>query len=118
MAPKRIIRTILVFLATIVGITLFFGLVRTNQYSAYAECRKLALTTKGYGVWNHTRTFPLIFSSMISFSDGYNELSCTATGIGPFWVVQTSMKTNVACANSLTDEGADLCPEDYFGVNP
>lgn len=118
MAPRWIIRTIFVLLATLVGMNLVFGWVKTDRYSAYAECRKLALTTKGYGVWNHVRTFPLVFSSMISFSDGYNELSCSATGIGPFWVVQTSMKTNVACANSLTEDGVDLCPEDYFGVNP
>ena len=118
MLPKWISKTVIVLLAIIVATTLFFGLVKTNQYSAYAECRKLALTTKGYGVWNHERTLPMVFSSMVSFSDGYNELSCTANGIGPFWVVQRYMKTNVACANSLADKGADLCPEDYFGVNP
>ena len=117
MDPKRIFRILLVFLAIVMVTTLFFGLIQTKNYSAYAECRKLAMTTKGYGAWNYVRTIPMVFVSRIDFSDGYNELSCTANGIGPFWVVQASMKTNVACANSLSDE-PDLCPEDYFGVIP
>jgi len=118
MLPKWIFRILAVLLAIIVVTTVFFGLVRTKRYSAYAECRKLAMSTKGYGVWHHERTLPMVFISRVDFSDGYNELNCTVKGIGPFWVVHTSMKTNVACANALTDEGADLCPEDYFGVNP
>ncbi|HZM24809.1 MAG TPA: hypothetical protein VFC02_23870 [Anaerolineales bacterium] len=118
MFPKWIFRVALVLLAIVVVTTVFFGLIKTEKYSAYAECRKLAMTTKGYGVWDHERTFSMVFSSLVSFSDGYNELSCTANGIGPFWVVQRSMKTNAACANSLTYDGVDLCPEDYFGVSP
>lgn len=117
MLPKSIFRNSLALLAIVVVTTMFFGLIRTEKYSAYAECRKLAMTTKGYGAWNYERTIPMVFISRIDFSDGYNELSCTANGIGPFWVVQASMKTNVACANSLSDE-PDLCPEDYFGVIP
>jgi len=118
MASKWMFRITLSMVAIIVVTTVFLGLVETNQYSAYAACRKLALTTKGYGVWNHAHTLQLVFSSRISFSDGYNELSCTTNGVGPFWVVQAWMKTNVACVNSLTDQGADICPEDYFGVKP
>ena len=117
MLPKWTFRILLVLLAIVVVTTMFFGLIKTKKYSAYAECQKLAMTTKGYGAWNHERTIPMVFVSRIDFSDGYNELSCTANGIGPFWVVQASMKTNVACANSLSDE-PDLCPEDYFGVIP
>lgn len=118
MFPKWIFRVALVLLTSVVVTTMFFGLIKTEKYSAYAQCRKLAMATKGYDTWSYERTIPMVFISRIDFSDGYNELSCTANGIGPFWDVQTSMKTNVACANSLTDEGADLCPEDYFGVNP
>jgi hypothetical protein len=118
MVRKWATRIPLWLLLAVVVTTMLFGSIKTKSYSAYAECRKVAAATTGYGVWTHERTFPLVFMSQVFFSDGYNELSCTANGIGPFWVAQASMKTNVACAIRLTDEGADLCPEDYFGVAP
>jgi hypothetical protein len=117
MLPKWITRTALVLLAIIVLTTVFFGLVKTEKYSAYSVCRKLAMTTKGYAVWTYERTLQMVFTSRVIFSDGYNELRCAVNGIGPFWTVQWVMKTNVGCANSLNGE-ADLCPEDYFGVIP
>ena len=70
--------------------TIFLGLAKTKQYSAYSVCRQLAMTTKGYAVWNYERTFPMVFMSQIVFSDGYNDLACDAIGIGPFWTVRIS----------------------------
>ena len=117
MLRKPILRITLLLLALIVVTTVFFGLAKTKQYSAYAECRELAVTTKGYTVWNYERTFPMVFMSQVVFSDGYNTLTCKATGIGPFWAVRGHVKTNVGCSKSLSDQG-DMCPEDYFGVDP
>jgi hypothetical protein len=94
-----------------------FGLAKTEKYSAYAECRKVAETTKGYAAWKYERTFQLIFESRVVFSDGYNDLTCVAVGIGPYWTVRGSYHTLVACLESL-DNGGGICPEDYFGVAP
>ena len=117
MFRKPILRLTLLLLALIVISTVFFGLAKTKQYSAYAECRKLAMTTKGYGIWNYERTFSRVLMSQIVFFDGYNTLTCEATGIGPFWAVQGYIKTIVGCSKSLSGE-ADMCSEDYFGVDP
>ena len=116
MLRNLIIKILLLCVAIIVVTTLFFGLVKTKQYSAYAACRNVAMNTKGYGVWNHERTFPMVFMAQIVFSDGYNDLSCNAVGIGPFWSVTRSMHTLVGCGKNLITE--EMCPEDYFGVNP
>jgi hypothetical protein len=108
----------LLFIIVTVVATLFFGRIESRQYSAYAACRESALNTKGYAVWQHKHTYQLIFVSWIVFSDGYNDLTCQAVGIGPFWTVKTSMHTLVGCGLSLDDDGATMCPEGYFGVNP
>jgi hypothetical protein len=109
-------RTTLLLLAIVIITTVFFGLAKTTQYSAYAACRKVAMTTKGYAAWKYERTFPMLFLSRVSFSDGYNELACDAMGIGPFWIVTRSLQTLVACVKNF--ETGEMCPEDYFGVNP
>ena len=119
MLEDRIIRILLslfLLLAVIMVSTMFFGLIKTEHYSAYGACRKVAMNTKGYAIWNHEQTFPIVFWSRIVFSDGYNDLSCDAIGIGPFWTVRGSMHTLVGCGLNLNT--GDMCPEDYFGVNP
>ena len=116
MLRKRLIRTALILLAIIVITTSFLGLAKMTHYSAYAACRKTAMTVKGYAVWKYERTFPMVFRSRIFFSDGYNELDCEATGIGPFWRVTGHGQTLVACVKNL--DTAEMCPEDYFGVDP
>lgn len=108
---------LLFIIATVVA-TLFFGRIESRQYSAYAACRESALNTKGYAVWQHKQTFQMIFISRVVFSDGYNDLSCQAIGIGPFWTANSSMHTLVGCAKSLEIEEANMCPEGYFGVSP
>ena len=113
---KPVVKLLLVLVIIVVVMTIFFGLAKTKQYSAYAACRQLAMTTKGYAAWNYKHTYSIVFLSQIVFSDGYNELVCDATGIRPFWRVRTSTHTLVACMKSL--EPAAMCPEDYFGVNP
>jgi hypothetical protein len=95
--------------------------METKQFSAYAACRKVALATKGYAVWEHEQTVQQLFISWVVFSDGFNDLSCQAIGVGPFWKVRESMHTLVGCGKS--PENGELimkstCPEDYFGVNP
>lgn len=110
-------RVLFVSIIGIVLLTFVLSFVQTKSFSAYAVCRNLALETKGYDVWKHQTTTPIVFVSQITFSDGYNDLSCSAVGIGPFWQVTSYSKTNVACALSLSNP-PDLCPEDFFGVEP
>ncbi len=117
MSRKWIIRISLFLLATIIITTIFFGLVQTKQFSAYGECRKAAMTTKGYAVWKYERTIQMVFMSWVVFSDGYNDLTCHAVGVGPFWAVQGTDQTLVGCVTGL-GEGGGWCPEDYFGVSP
>ncbi|MBL8098650.1 MAG: hypothetical protein JNK81_05680 [Anaerolineales bacterium] len=105
-----------VCLISIVLLTFILSFLQTKQFSAYAACRNLAMNTKGYAVWKHVSTLPLVFRSYITFNDGYNSFSCRATGIGPFWVANNELKTNVGCGLSLIPPVS--CPEDYFGVEP
>lgn len=105
-----------VSIISIVLLTLVLSLVQTKQFSAYAACRNAALETKGYDIWKHESTIPLVFVSYITFSDGYNGLTCSTAGIGPFWRVTSLFKTLVGCGLSL--DPPIPCPEDYFGVEP
>lgn len=106
------------FLLTIILTTVFFGRVETKQFSAYAACRQVALETKGYSTWKHARTDQMVFVSWVVFYDGYNDLTCQAVGIGPFWTAGNTMHTLVGCATSLSSDAASACPEEYFGVSP
>ena len=125
MIRKWTVRALLL-ITPVVVVTLFFGLVKTKQFSAYGECRKYALTTKGYDVWKYKHTLPLVFMSLVVFNDGYNDLDCYANGIGPFWRVQGATETIVGCLTSVPgsveqvkEVGEDgLCRRDYFGVEP
>lgn len=110
-------RILLVSIISLVSLTFVLSFVQTKQFSAYAACRNLAVETKGYDVWKHQSTIPLVFVSYFTFSDGYNSLACNAAGVGPFWQVTSYSKTNAACALSLSNP-PDLCPENYFGVEP
>ena len=108
-----------VFLLAVMFITTpFFGRVETKQFSAYAACRKVAKTTKGYAEWKHALTTQKIFMSRVTFSDGLNRLDCHAIGIGPFWVVRKALPDVVVCDQDLEDGKTLLCQEDYFGVSP
>jgi hypothetical protein len=111
----------LLLVITIIVTTPFFGRAETKQFSAYAVCRKAALDTKGYALWEHEGTDQQMFTSWVIFFDGYNHLSCQAVGIGPFWTVKRSMHTLVGCAE-VPEDGKIImkstCPEDYFGVSP
>ena len=71
------------------------------------------MATKSYAVWKHTNTNQVLFMTQVTFSDGFNDLGCTAFGIGPFWVTGFAFQTLVGCA---TNKG--MCPEDNFGVSP
>jgi hypothetical protein len=102
----------------VVLLTIILGLVETNRFSAYGVCRDTALHTKSYAAWEHVHTTQIVFVTRMTFSDGYNELTCQAIGIGPFWTATSTLKTLVGCATSLSDNPTDACPEDYFGVNP
>ena len=113
MPQKWKIGILLFLLPTIIVTTIVFGRAETNQFSAYAACRKTAMVTKSYGIWKHENTVQMVFLSRVVFSDGYNDLTCSAFGIGPFWIVGFSFQTIVGCA---TNNG--MCPENYFGVSP
>lgn len=104
-------------LAVDIATTPYFGSVVTTQFSAYSACRKVAMETKGYDIWEHEQTISRLFVSWTVFNDGYNDLSCQAIGIGPFWVSITTFQTLVGCLTSLKD-GGEMCPEDYFGISP
>ena len=116
MSRKRPIRIAFILLAIVLLTTLSLGLVKRTAYSAYTSCRKLAMTTKGYAVWKYDRTVQMESKSRIFFSDGFNELTCEAMRIGPFWVVTSNIQTGFGCVKNL-DTG-EMCPEDYFGVDP
>jgi len=105
-------------LLLIILTTVFFGLVETRQYSAYAVCRNVAMNVKGYAIWEHKRTYQFVFQSWVVFSDGYNDLTCYASGIGPFWVINGYSQTLVACLSALSDNPDGYCPEGHFGVSP
>ena len=120
MSRKWTIKIPLLFLAVIIITTIFFGLVKTNQYSAYGECRKVVATRKGYAIWKYERTIQLVFKSWVVFNDGYNDLTCYAIGIGTFWAVEGIGETLAACLPSFGSEVGEegFCPRDYFGVSP
>lgn len=109
---------ILLSAALVVLLSMFLGSVETDRFSAYGACREFALKTKGYAAWDHIHTTQMIFVSWMVFNDGYNDLTCQAVGVGPFWMVTSATKTNVACATELSGDPSSLCPEDYFGVSP
>lgn len=96
--------------------TIVFGLVETHEFSAYAACRRIVMTVKGYGVWKHIGTDQFIFMSFMKFYDDGNYLSCSAIGIGPFWVASRGFQTIRGCIRNA--QGVSPCPEDYFGVSP
>ena len=109
---------ILLSAAFVVLLSMFLGSVETNRFSAYGACRGVALQTKGYAIWDHVHTTQMIFASWMVFSDGYNDLTCQTIGVGPFWAVTSTTKTNVACATELSSDPSSHCPEGYFGVSP
>lgn len=107
---------IVLFVSILAIETVILGQEKTNQFSAYAACRDVAIATKGYGVWKHTGTTPLLFFSAIQFSDNANYLSCSAIGIGPFWMGIPTFETLRGCLRNA--QGVSPCPEGYFGVSP
>lgn len=87
------------------------------QY-AYQACRKVMLNTEGYGVWMLKDSQYRLITATFTFSDGFNDATCTAIGLGSFWKVTGTMQTLVGCAKSLSDTVSSECPRAKFGVNP
>jgi hypothetical protein len=109
----------LIALVIIVISTLFFGGVETKRFSAYAACRKVAMETKGYSIWEHTKTVQYVFISAVYFVDMTNELGCAAVGVGPFWHAIGAYQTIVGCGIGYGDGTYVVpCREGYFGVSP
>jgi hypothetical protein len=103
---------ILFLLMVLISTTPIFARVKTIVFSAYGTCRMTAMTTKGYDVWRYERTVPLaFFYSDVIFSDGHNDLTCSAIGIGPFWDTAFLWTTLSACF-------IEECIEGYYGVSP
>jgi hypothetical protein len=110
---------LILFLLTIMLVsTPFFGRVETRRFSAYAACRKVAMATKGYAVWQHEKTIERMVLSRIIFSDGFNNLDCRALGLGPFWMVRKSLLSWNICDKDAGNGKMIMCSEEYFGVSP
>lgn len=108
----------LFLLAVLIASTPYFGRFETRQFSAYAECRKIAMSLNGYAVWKHEQTTQKIFRSRIFFSDGYNSLECRAIGVGPFWIVRGAILHLFDCSKDLGNGEVMMFPTEYFGVSP
>lgn len=117
MSRKWKIGMLLFLCMGIIITTPFLGRMETKYFSAYASCRDNATATKGYAIWKHKNTNLAVFSSVIVFSDGTNDLTCQAIGVGPFWIAVSTYQTIVGCAPALGDT-TKMCIEDYFGVYP
>lgn len=87
------------------------------QY-AYQACRKVMLNTDGYDVWVLKDSRFLVISATFTFSDRFNDATCTVTGFGSYWQVTRTMQTLVGCVKALTDTGGTPCPSGKFGVSP
>ncbi len=87
------------------------------QY-AYQACRKVMLNTEGYRVWKLKDSQYRLISATFTFSDGFNDATCTVTGLGSFWKVTRTMQTLVGCVQALTDSGGLPCPAAKYGVSP
>ena len=115
---KWIIGVPTVLLVMGIVVTAVFGRIETKQFSAYAVCRRIALTAKGYGTWKYSRTQQLPFVAWVTFSDGTNDLTCIAKGIGPFWISEGYTKTLAGCIRRIDNGNVESCPEAYYGVSP
>ena len=109
---------VLILLATMVFTTPFFARAETQQFSAYAACRKVAQDTKSYAVWKHQRTIRRMFRPRILLTDGFSTIDCYAIGVGPFWTIRTAKHTWAPCSKDLGNGQSTTCSEDYFGVSP
>ncbi len=87
------------------------------QY-AYQACRKVMLNTEGYGMWKLKDSQYRLISATFTFSDGFNDATCTVTGFGSFWKVTSTMQTLVGCVQALTESGGLPCPAAKYGVSP
>ena len=105
--PRKRKLVVLLFLIIIIITTPVFARVKTNHFSAYAACQKQALSIKGNKAWEYRRTNPEIFTSVVYFFDGYNELECHTLGVGPFWMV---FLTSWGCRGNTSE----ICPPDMF----
>jgi len=87
-----------------------------SAQSAYQACRQIMLTTEGYGVWELRSSRFLFISARYTFSDGFNDTICSATGFGTSWQAKPVSQTLVGCMLSL--EAETECPRRIFGVSP
>ena len=84
--------------------------------SAYGACRDAVLHIKSYDVWYRNKSEQHWLTASEHFSDGTNDLECSALQIGPFWVVTFASPTAVGL---LCPEKYPSCPRlDYHGVSP
>ena len=115
MKKKRIFYILLAILVLFLCIS---GFTMHPSFSAYDSCRSLAMKTKGYAVWRYEATTEDGFQAQVTFLDEYNNsLTCSAKAIGPIWIATSYSRTLVNCNPNLGN-AFDLCPEDYFGVEP
>ncbi|MBI5295812.1 MAG: hypothetical protein HY869_10075 [Chloroflexi bacterium] len=118
--------TIPPIISTLLNTVLLIAIVTTINFSPsdYGTCRKTAMDTKGYGVWEHQQTttqesgVAFIHYATVTFSDGTNDLSCEAVGVGPLWATSMAWQTLVACLGGVQNGSPTTCPLDYFGVYP
>jgi len=67
---------ILICTLGVIGILAFYSLPISPQ-SAYQACRQIMLNTEGYGVWELRSSRFLLVSASYTFSDGFNDATCS-----------------------------------------
>ncbi len=110
----RLLVLIVILLVAIIGI-LFTA--NSSQY-AYVACRQVMLNEDGYGVWSLKSSRFLIVRAQYDFFDGFNTITCEASGFGTHWIGSKGIETLVACMLSLDDIGGNECPRAKYGVTP
>ena len=119
MNRKRILISMALILALLLCTSIIF--ISTNGLStsarhAYQACRQVMLNTEGYGVWELQSSLFLLIYAHYTFSDGFNDATCSVTGSGASWQASPGLQTLAACMQSL-DSGAE-CPRAKYGVTP
>ena len=119
MNRKRILISIALILTLLLCTSMIF--ISTNGLStsarhAYQACRQVMLNTEGYRVWELQSSQFLLIYARYTFSDGFNDAICSATGFSTSWQARPGLQTLVACMQSL-DTGIP-CPRAKYGVIP
>jgi hypothetical protein len=116
MNPNRIrphaLITILVLCAAAIVVAF------ASSRHAYQACRQVMLSEDGYGVWSLKSSLFLIVRAQYDFFDGFNTITCEASGFGTHWIGSKGIETLVACMLSLDNTGGNECPRAKYGVTP